>query len=179
MLALIREDECKICNNLLSSETVAKSHYHGSKHEKMLLKMLVDKGGEVPKKKECNAAENLMSPQRCDLFMVDLNGAYNASLHYTGAKHQKRLHMFNANVNKMAEFNMEVKDEKGQPAPMMDGTFGLSEADKEMMKEVGMMEEENPFFCKVCNINCQSQGPFEVHLMGVPHAKKVTNLNSS
>ena len=77
------------------------------------------------------------------------------------------------------EFNTEVEDEKGQPAPMIDGTFGLSEADKEMMKEVGMMEEENPFFCKVCNINCQSQGPFEVHLMGVPHAKKVTNLNSS
>ena len=173
-MALIREDECKICNNLLNSETVAKSHYHGSKHEKMLLKMLVDKGGEVPKKKECNAAENLMSPQRCDLCMVDLNGAYNANLHYTGVKHQKRLHMFN--VNKMAQFNMEVESEKSQPTPMMDNNFGLSEA---AMEEAGMMEEVNPFFCNVCNINCQNQGPFEVHLMGVPHAKKVTNLNSS
>ena len=177
---LIKEDECRICNNVhLPSEAVAKAHYHGSKHEKMLLKMLADQGGEVPKKKGCNAAENLMSPQRCDLCMVDLNGAYNASLHYTGANHQKRLHMFNVNANKMAAFNMEVEDEKGQPAPMMYSTFGLSEAAKERIEEAGMMEEVNPFFCNVCNINCQNQGPFEVHLMGMPHAKKVTNLNSS
>ena len=182
VLVLIKEDECGVCDNLqLSSEVVAHGHYHGRKHEKRLLKMLADKGGEVPKKKGCIVAENsawhqsLMNPLRCELCKVDLNGPSTASLHYSGAKHQKRLNQ----VNNMAEFNMEVEDEKGQPAPMIDGTFGLSEADKEMMKEVGMMEEENPFFCKVCNINCQSQGPFEVHLMGVPHAKKVTNLNSS
>ena len=224
VLALIKEDECGICDNLqLSSEVVAHGHYHGRKHEKRLLKMLTDKGGKVPKKKGCIVAENsawqqsMMSPLRCDLCQVDFTGPACASLHYAGAKHQKRLNT----ANRMAEFNIEVDQEEVQPAPPEeDRTFGigtafnqLSEADKERMEEVGKIEamlaqakseavvaqgrqpaaalwgglteqditlynegcEISPFFCNVCNIDCQNQGALDAHYKGKPHAKKVTS----
>ena len=116
---LIKEDKCDICHFNLSDEAVAHAHYHGSKHMNRLLKMLADKGEEVPKKKSCVLAENLMSPERCDLCRVDLNGAYNASLHYSGASHQKRLN----NVNNMVD--MEVEAEEEQPVPMMNNTFEI------------------------------------------------------
>ena len=226
VLVLIKEDECGVCDNLqLSSEVVAHGHYHGRKHEKRLLKMLADKGGEVPKKKGCIVAENsawhqsLMNPLRCELCKVDLNGPSTASLHYSGAKHQKRLNQ----VNNMAEFNMEVENEEEQCDSMVDNTFGigaafhqLSEADKERMEEVGKIEamlaqaksessgvaqqgrqpaaalwggltEEDinlyeegamvsPFYCNICNIDCQNQGALDMHLKGKPHTKKVINL---
>ena len=131
VLVLIKEDECGVCDNLqLSSEVVAHGHYHGRKHEKRLLKMLADKGGEVPKKKGCIVAENsawhqsLMNPLRCELCKVDLNGPSTASLHYSGAKHQKRLNQ----VNNMAEFNMEVENEEEQEDSMVDNTFGIGVA---------------------------------------------------
>ena len=228
VLVLIKEDECGVCDNLqLSSEVVAHGHYHGRKHEKRLLKMLADKGGEVPKKKGCIVAENsawhqsLMNPLRCELCKVDLNGPSTASLHYSGAKHQKRLNQ----VNNMAEFNMEVENEEEQCDSMVDNTFGigaafhqLSEADKERMEEVGKIEamlaqaksessgvaqqgrqpaaalwggltEEDinlyeegamvsPFYCNICNIDCQNQGALDMHLKGKPHTKKVINLIS-
>merc|ERR1719278_1723537 len=150
VLALIKEDECGICDKLqLSSEVVAHGHYHGRKHEKRLLKMLADKGWKVPKKKGCIVAENsawqqsMMSPLRCELCQVDFTGPACASLHYAGAKHQKRLNT----ANRMAEFNIEVDQEEVQPPPVEDRTFGigtafnqLSEADKERMEEVGKIE---------------------------------------
>ena len=153
LLALIKEDECGICDNLrLSSEVCAHSHYHGKKHEKRLLKMLADKGGSVPKKKGCIVAEensawlqSMMSPFRCELCKVDFTGASCASLHYAGGKHQKRLNT----ANRMAEFNIEVEqEEQQQPLPVEeDRTFGigttfnqLSEVDKERMEEVGKIE---------------------------------------
>jgi len=176
----------------------------------------------VPKKKGCIvAAENsawqqsMMSPLRCELCKVDFTGPACASLHYAGAKHQKRLNT----ANRMAEFNIEVEEEEVQPPPVVeDRTFGigtafnqLSEADKERMEEVGAIEamlaqakseatvaqgrqpaaalwggltqqdvdlynEENtisPFFCIVCNIDCENQGSLDAHLRGKPHAKKV------
>ena len=222
VLALIKEDECGICDKLqLSSEVVAHGHYHGRKHEKRLLKMLADKGGKVPKKKGCIVAENtawqqsMMSPLRCELCKVDFTGPACASLHYAGAKHQKRLNT----ANRMAEFNIEVEQEEVQPPPVEDRTFGigtafnqLSEADKERMEEVGKIEAMlaqakseatvaqgrqpaaalwgglteqdvelytegtmiSPFYCTVCNIDCENQGSLDAHYRGKPHAKKVT-----
>ena len=227
LLALIKEDECGICDNLrLSSEVCAHSHYHGKKHEKRLLKMLADKGGSVPKKKGCIVAEensawlqSMMSPFRCELCKVDFTGASCASLHYAGGKHQKRLNT----ANRMAEFNIEVEQEEQQPPVEEDRTFGigtafnqLSEVDKERMEEVGKIEamlaqaksessgvaqqgrqpaaalwggltEEDinlyeegamvsPFYCNICNIDCQNQGALDMHLKGKPHTKKVINL---
>jgi len=219
VLALIKEDECGICDKLqLSSEVVAHGHYHGRKHEKRLLKLLADKGVKVPKKKGCIVAENsawqqgLMSPLRCELCQVDFTGPSCASLHYAGAKHQKRLNQ----ANRMAEFNIEVEqEEEAQPAPAVeDRTFGigtafnqLSEADKERMEEVGKIEamlaqakseavvaqgrqpaaalwgglteqdidlyNQSPFFCTVCDLDCQNQGALDAHYKGKPHAKKV------
>jgi len=221
VLALIKEDECGICDKLqLSSEVVAHGHYHGRKHEKRLLKMLADKGGKVPKKKGCIVAENtawqqsMMSPLRCELCKVDFTGPACASLHYAGAKHQKRLNT----ANRMAEFNIEVEQEEVQPPPVEDRTFGigtafnqLSEADKERMEEVGKIEAMlaqakseatvaqgrqpaaalwgglteqdvelytegtmiSPFYCTVCNIDCENQGSLDAHYRGKPHAKKV------
>merc|ERR1719278_2568263 len=151
ILALIKEDECGVCDNLqLSSEVCAHAHYHGKKHEKRLLKMLADKGGKVPKKKGCIVAaessawlQSMMSPFRCELCKVDFTGAACASLHYAGAKHQKRLNT----ANRMAEFNIEVEQEEQQPPVEEDRTFGigtafnqLSEVDKERMEEVGKIE---------------------------------------
>ena len=221
LLALIKEDECGICDNLrLSSEVCAHSHYHGKKHEKRLLKMLADKGGSVPKKKGCIVAEensawlqSMMSPFRCELCKVDFTGASCASLHYAGGKHQKRLNT----ANRMAEFNIEVEqEEQQQPLPVEeDRTFGigtafnqLSEADKERMEEVGKIEamlaqaksetvvaqgrqpaaalwgglteqdielyNQSPFYCTVCDLDCQNQGALDAHYKGKPHAKKVT-----
>jgi len=222
LLALIKEDECGICENLqLSSEVVAHGHYHGRKHEKRLLKMLADKGGKVPKKKGCIVAENsawqqsMTSPLRCELCQVEFTGPACASLHYAGAKHQKRLNT----ANRMAEFNIEVEEEEVQPPPPVeDRTFGigtafnqLSEADKERMEEVGKIEAMlaqakseavggqgrqpaaahwgglteqdidlysegcaiSPFFCTLCNLDCQNQGALDMHYKGKPHAKKV------
>ena len=66
VVALIKEDECQICNNhQLSSEVLAHGHYHGKKHGKRLLKMLSYKGGKLPKKKGCIVAENSACSRVC------------------------------------------------------------------------------------------------------------------
>ena len=152
VLALIREDQCGVCDNLQHSSLVmAYGHYHGRKHEKKLLKLLAEKGGEVPTKKgSVMESDNsswqqqpvLMDPVRCPLCKVDFNGPACAELHYAGQKHQKRLNA----VYQMAEFNFELEEEVGNPSAE-DWTFGmgtafhqLSEEDKEKMDEMNRIE---------------------------------------
>ena len=151
VLALIREDQCGVCDNLQHSSLVmAYGHYQGRKHEKRLLKLLAEKGGEVPTKKSSIESDNsswqqqpvLMDPVRCPLCKVDFNGPACAELHYAGQKHRKRLNA----VYQMAEFNFELEEEVGNP-PAQDWTFGmssafnqLSEEDKEKMDEMNKIE---------------------------------------
>ena len=226
VLALIGEDQCGVCDNLNHSSLVmAYGHYNGRKHEKRLLKLLAEKGGEVPTKKGCMESNNpswqqqsvVMDPVRCPLCKVDFNGPACAELHYAGLKHRKRVNAF----YQMAKFDFELEEEVGNPSPE-DWAFGmsnafnqLSEEDKEKMEEMnkieaflaeaktdavlpndeeadqqsnsanwsGLTEQDielyneecviSPFFCTVCNLDCQNQGALDAHYKGKPHAKKV------
>ena len=153
VLALIKEDQCGVCDNLHHSSLVmAYGHYHGRKHEKRLLKLLAEKGGEVPTKKGCSIESDnsswqqpvvQMDPVRCPLCKVDFNGPACAELHYAGLKHRKRVNA----VYQMAEFNFELEEEVGNPSAAEDWAFGmssafnqLSEEDREKMDEMNKIE---------------------------------------
>ena len=147
LLPLIKEGQCGVCDNLqLSSAVVAYSHYHGRKHEKRLLKLVAEKGGEVPTKKGCLASEDSswqqsavqMDPSRCNLCKVDFNGPACADLHYAGLKHRKRVNA----VYQMAEFNLELEEEVANPLSFdMSSAFNqLSEEDKEKVEEMNRIE---------------------------------------
>ena len=147
VLALIKEDQCGVCDNLhLSSAVVAHGHYHGRKHEKRLLKLLAEKGGEMPTKKGFLESDDSswqqsavqMDPSRCKLCKVDFTGPACADLHYAGLKHRKRVNA----VYQMAEFNFELEEEVGNyPTFDMSSAFNqLSEEDKEKMDEMNRIE---------------------------------------
>ena len=144
LLALVKEDQCGVCDNLqLSSAVVAYGHYHGRKHEKRLLKLVAEKGGEVPTKKGSDNSSwqqsaDQLDPSRCSLCKVDFNGLACANLHYAGIKHRKRVNAF----YQMAEFNLELEEEVANPLSFdMSSAFNqLSEEDKEKMEEMDRIE---------------------------------------
>ena len=69
---------------------------------------------------------------RCSLCQVDFTGPAPASMHYAGAKHQKKL----AEANRNGDYMMEEEQEEDRTFGIGQAFHQLSQADKERMEEV-------------------------------------------
>lgn len=174
IVVMIKERSCNVCNVPLTSHSMATSHFNGRPHDKKIVKVLESLGlTEVHRKKVTSVQSE--SDTSCSLCKVEFTGASSAVSHYAGVKHKKMLE-----ANKKGFFCGGSGEEE-------DRSFGIgtafsqgSAADKEPKKklegDINVAKKVSPYFCLDCKIDCMTETPYKMHMLGKNHLRKV-NLN--
>lgn len=175
IVLMIKERSCYVCNVPLTSHSMATSHFNGRPHEKKIVKVLESMGlTEIHRKKVTSVQSE--SDTGCSLCKVEFTGPSSAVSHYAGVKHNKKM----VEANKKGFYN-EGSDEEE------DRNFGIGtafsqrngaekEPKKKLVGEINVAKKVSPFFCLDCKIDCMTETPYKMHILGKNHLRKV-NIN--
>lgn len=200
ILAMCLPSRCQLCNLPLSSPTVAKSHYEGKNHEKVLKPVLTEyctqNGLPVPERR---GRQQLAGTNRCDICQVDFTSEVMARSHLAGKLHQRRLQKLSSvpkidesgrfgigaafgdgtaavdtqanNMDSEVEAALKRARAEAETAVDFGGFADLGEGGNQIRSKNGKVVQM--FKCEPCNVVCNSSAVLDSHLKGRQHAKKV------
>ncbi|KAM7487944.1 hypothetical protein LguiB_025428 [Lonicera macranthoides] len=127
-------------------------------------------------------ADNVINPIRCEVCKIDCNSRDVLEKHMLGKKHKRNVQMQQMVPPAIFPSPLEtiLNESLGQT---ISGASGMIvgeelEAKKRKMLEGGA-SADSMMFCTICNVACNSQAVFIMHLSGRKHTAQVLEKSSS
>merc|ERR1711962_602299 len=118
--------------------------------------------------------------KECNICEIQTSSITTCQQHYQGSKHAKKVAQRIEEIFKNKPDEPKPKRLKSDLSPSITSQAESSLADLAGSMDIPLTPQqdtlppkEGPFHCTHCNINCQSKTPYEMHLQGKAHLKKV------
>lgn len=147
---------CIICSKHFSGPEPYKQHMESSTHKRK---------AELQNSASAAAVQNVLGPLSCDICKKMFSGAVPYEQHIISDGHKKKI--------KNLEFLEKFKADKSSTDCDSSGDKSYSITDNRFQME------NNPFFCKLCNVPCSGAIPFQQHLSGETHMKNSKRIHPS
>jgi len=196
IISMCSSTKCSICEISFKGVLEAKSHFggkkHGDKFKACLDAFCQQKGITAPQK---IGEGTRLKEDFCKICKVELSSSTMARIHFDGKRHINNMKSVSVQ-GEDKEYSVPSDDlksvlEEAVVEDGMDGTWGETPTDcklkicQEIDSKPSLIEpslkynEENEFFCNICNIRLSSQVTYNDHINGKSHKKKVNCGNQT